>query len=622
VRSGEGRVVMDSIRDTIQRMVADEESQLAVRSADSRRTDLFLLAIMLIGIVLIGLLAGMSIWLVGRSAQEREAALRELETVNAGLEAGVAERTDHLRQAVEEVRRSADIMHKTLTSMADAVLVADETGTVVISNPAAHRLFGARADIGSEEWQRTYRRYHPDGVTPLPFGETPISRAVRGEAIDGLEIALRREGTTQLFHLIANGRPILDSTGAPKGAVLIYRDVTETRETERQLRQAQKMEAIGQLTGGIAHDFNNILTVIMGTIGILTDALSDKPQLKAIAEMIDEATVRGADLTQHLLAFARRQPLQPRPTDVNALVSNAGRLLRPTLGEQVDILTSLEPETWAALVDPTQLTTAVINLAVNARDAMPTGGKLTLETDNVVLDESYVKSHADLNPGEYVMIAVSDSGSGIPAHMRERVFEPFFTTKALGQGTGLGLSMVYGFVKQSNGHIKIYSEEGHGTTIKIYLPRACVVSDAPVVVSADMQAMGGAESILVVEDDTLVRDYVTAQLKSLGYATHAVASADDALMLVDGGFQFDLLLTDVILAGEMTGKQLADQIARRRPRLKVLFTSGYTQNAIIHHGRLDPGVLLLAKPYRKSELARMVRVAIEGGSMVTSGDRT
>jgi CheY-like chemotaxis protein len=261
------------------------------------------------------------------------------------------------------------------------------------------------------------------------------------------------------------------------------------------------------------------------------------------------------------------------------------------------------------MVDPSQLSTALINLAVNARDAMPGGGKLTLETDNAVLDNSYAQAHGEVQPGNYVMIAVSDTGTGVPNAIKDKIFEPFFSTKEMGKGTGLGLSMVYGFVKQSNGHIKLYSEEGHGTTIKIYLPRAIGQADmAAEPVAAPIA--GGSETILVVEDDILVRTYVIAQLKGLGYATLSASNATEAIALVEGGAKFDLLFTDVIMPGGMNGRQLAEELNKRRVPFKVLFTSGYTENAIVHHGRLDAGVILLNKPYRKSDLARLVRVAL------------
>ena len=514
------------------------------------------------------------------------------------------------RRAEDAERHNAEILTATITSMADAVLVTDGEGHVIVANPAAKALFGDRPDVGSADWIRTYDRYLPDGVTPFPASETPIARAARGELIDNVEIVIRPLDASKSTHLIANGRPLHDKSGAFKGAVVVYRDVTEAKNTERQLRQAQKMDAIGQLTGGIAHDFNNILTVITGTIEILAAAVDDRPQYAAIAKMIDQAADRGAELTRHLLAFARKQPLRPRETDVNALIVETARLLRPTLGELVEIESVLEGDAWQALVDPNQLTSAMLNLAVNARDAMPNGGKLRLESGNTFLDESYAKTQGDVRPGHYVMIAVSDNGSGIPAAIRDKVFEPFFTTKGTGKGAGLGLSMVYGFVKQSGGHIRIYSEEGHGTTVKIYLPRA--TARAELVPDAQPAApLGGRETILVVEDDTLVRQYVTAQLHGLGYGTLEAANAAEALGIADSGAGFDLLFTDVIMPGAMNGRQLAREMARRRASLKVLFTSGYTENALLDNGRLPPGMLLLAKPYRKSELAHMLREALE-----------
>jgi CheY-like chemotaxis protein len=325
--------------------------------------------------------------------------------------------------------------------------------------------------------------------------------------------------------------------------------------------------------------------------------------------MIDEAAARGADLTQHLLAFARKQPLQPRETDVNTLIIDTARMLRPTLGEQIEIESAFADEACVATVDPNQLATAILNLALNARDAMPDGGKLTLETGAAYLDENYASMHPDVRPGRYALIAVSDTGTGIPAGMLDRVFDPFFTSKGPGKGTGLGLSMVYGFVKQSAGHVKIYSEEGHGTTVRMYLPPgmgALVASEAASAPAVE----GGHEKILVVEDDRLVRDYVLTQLRSLGYATLNAANGTEALALVETGNEFDLLFTDVIMPGAMNGRQLADELKKKKPGLKVLFTSGYTENAIIHHGRLDSGVLLLAKPYRKSDLAQMIRKAL------------
>ncbi|CCD93597.1 putative sensor histidine kinase with a response regulator receiver domain [Bradyrhizobium sp. ORS 375] len=396
-----------------------------------------------------------------------------------------------------------------------------------------------------------------------------------------------------------------------RAAEAMVRRFQEIEANEAQVRQAQKMEAIGQLTGGVAHDFNNILTVITGTIEILADAVKDKPQLAGIAAMISAAAERGADLTRHLLAFSRRQPLQPRATDINALVVDAARLLRPTLGEQVEIESMLAHDSAPALIDPSQLSTAILNLALNARDAMPDGGKLTLETKNVTLDEDYAQLNRDAKPGNYIMIAVSDTGQGIPTTLLDKVFEPFFTTKDVGKGSGLGLSMVYGFVKQSNGHVKIYSEEGHGTTVKLYLPRAANAPELPAAENGRPAVARGDETILIVEDDALVRDYVVAQVRRLGYRTLSASNAAEGLAIIDSAERIDLLFTDVIIPGGKNGRQLAIEAEKRRPGLKVLYTSGYTENAIVHHGRLDADVLLLAKPYVSADLARMIRTALE-----------
>jgi len=395
----------------------------------------------------------------------------------------------------------------------------------------------------------------------------------------------------------------------------------EKNAADLQLRQAQKMEAVGQLSGGVAHDLNNILTVITGTIEILAEAVADRPQLVAIAKMIDEAADRGADLTQRLLAFARKQPLQPREVDVNSLAIEASDLLRPTLGEQVEVQIMLSGDTARALIDPSQLTNAILNLALNARDAMPDGGKLTIETSNVILDDSYAGIHSEVTAGPYVLIAVTDSGHGIPAGILENVFEPFFTTKDVGKGSGLGLSMVYGFVKQSNGHIKICSEAGLGTTVRIYLPQAIGFAQPITDELASTSILeGGDETILVVEDDDLVRTFVVGQIQSLGYRTLAAVNADAALVVINSAQTIDLLFTDMIMPGSMNGRQLSDAALRRRPSLSVLFTSGYTENTVIHYGRLDAGVLLLAKPYRKSDLARMIRAALAADTKLQTPD--
>ncbi|MGA9299956.1 MAG: PAS domain S-box protein [Bradyrhizobium sp.] len=499
-----------------------------------------------------------------------------------------------LTQEIEERQRIFE------TSQ-DLILVTDTKGTFVQVSPSSVTILGLKPEdmIGHSAMEFIY----PDD---LESTRQEMRSARRGH--------LMRNFETRYVH--KDGHPVnLSWMGTWSDPVrrhfFVGRDLTEKQAAEAQFRQAQKMDAVGQLTGGVAHDFNNILTVITGTIGILEDALAHDPQLSAIAKMIDDAAERGASLTKHLLAFARRQPLQPREVDVNTLVFETITLLRPTLGEQIQINPLLAENASPALVDPNQLTTAILNLAINARDAMPAGGKLVIETSNISLDDDYAAMNGDVAVGNYVMIAVSDTGTGIPAANLERVFDPFFTTKEVGKGTGLGLSMVFGFVKQSNGHIKIYSEEGHGTTVKIYLPRATGLPDTPMESLTTTSIAVGNETILIVEDDALVRRYVITQIESLGYKTLEASRASEALEIVDGSNHIDLLFTDVIMPGLMNGRQLVDAAIARRPGLKTLFTSGYTENAIVHHGRLDTGVLLLAKPYRKSDLARMIRLALE-----------
>jgi len=403
--------------------------------------------------------------------------------------------------------------------------------------------------------------------------------------------------------------PVFGADGRFMGYRGSSTDLTAQHETEERLRQSQKMDAIGQLTGGVAHDFNNVLTVITGTIEIIQEGLADKPELASIAALIDDAASRGAEITSQLLTFARRQPLEPREIDVNALVAETAKLLRPILGEHVEIVTSLADDAWPAMADPSQLSSAIVNLAVNARDAMPEGGRLTLETANRELDGA---NHGDGEAGSYVMVAVADTGHGIPAEIRGRVFEPFFTTKGVGRGTGLGLSMVYGFAKQTGGTVAIESEEGRGTVMRLFLPRSAGVATARIGATPTPALTRGHETILVVEDDPLVQGYVIAQLGSLGYRTLTASDGATALALVDRGASFDLLFTDIIMPGGMNGRELADAVRLRRPDVPVLYTSGYTDNTIVHEGQLDPGVALLRKPYRKADLSRKIREMLGG----------
>jgi signal transduction histidine kinase/DNA-binding response OmpR family regulator len=376
--------------------------------------------------------------------------------------------------------------------------------------------------------------------------------------------------------------------------------------TQDQLRQAQKMDAIGKLTGGVAHDFNNLLQVISGNLQLLVADVSGNARAERRVANAMAGVTRGSKLAAQLLAFGRRQPLAPKVVNIGRFVRDMDDLLRRALGEAIEVETVIAGGLWNTLVDVGNVENALLNLAINARDAMDGQGKLTIEAGNALLDEAYAKAHGDLRPGQYVMLAVTDTGMGIAPEVLAQVFEPFFTTKPEGQGTGLGLSMVYGFVKQSGGHVKIYSEPGHGTTVRIYLPRSTQSEDRLVAVDAG-GVRGGDETILVAEDDDEVRETVVGMLADLGYRVLKARDAESALSIIDSGIAIDLLFTDVVMPGPLRSPDLARKAVERQPRMAVLFTSGYTENAIVHGGRLDEGVELLSKPYTREALARRVR---------------
>lgn len=394
------------------------------------------------------------------------------------------------------------------------------------------------------------------------------------------------------------------------------------QKAEESLRQSQKMDAVGRLTGGIAHDFNNLLTIILGGLEVIGRHAAAQPPSPALVrigkarEMAVQGARRAASLVSRLMAFSRQQPLAPRPVDANRLVAGMSDMLRRTLGEPVALETVLAAELWSAFADENQLESAILNLAINARDAMPEGGKLTIETANCHLDEAYVGALTEpVAAGQYIQIAVADTGVGMSAATVERAFEPFFTTKEVGKGTGLGLSQVYGFVRQSSGHIRIYSEPGEGTTVKIYLPRLFGAAEHPGVVATAPRKSAptaiGTECILVVEDDEALRSHATEILRELGYLVLAATNGESALKLLEAHSDIALLFTDVVMPGSLNGRQLADLAAARRPEIKILFTTGYTRNAIIHHGRLDPGTHLITKPYSFEDLALQVRLLLD-----------
>jgi PAS domain S-box-containing protein len=483
----------------------------------------------------------------------------------------------------------------------DAIIVRSLDHRIQFWNRGATRLYGWTRDeaLGQscEELLypdcKAYRRALDETITAGEWsGELKQCRR------DGSEITVA-----------ANWSLMRDEAGAPKAILATYTDISKRLEVEAQLRQAQRLESVGQLTGGIAHDFNNLLTVILGNAELLIELLADDDQLRSCAEMTRTAAERGAALTSRLLAFARRQALQPEVIDVNHMIGRMDELIRRTLGADIDIKIARGEDVWGTLVDPAQLEAALLNLCINARDAMPNGGRLTIETGNTWLDESYAAIHPEVEPGPYVLLAVTDTGTGIPSHVIDRIFEPFFTTKEVGKGSGLGLSMVYGFVKQSGGHVRLYSEVGRGTSVKIYLRRSDLVLDPEGEAPVRHETDGGSERILLVEDDDLVRAHVGGQLRLLGYEVDAVADGRAAIECLKR-HRFDLLFTDVVMPGGVDGRELAERARELDPDLRILFTSGYTEKAIVLHGRLDANAQLLSKPYSRLELARKLRAIL------------
>ena len=502
------------------------------------------------------------------------------------------------RRRVEEAMQMKDAA---IATSINAIAITDSDGRVSYVNPAFVRLWGY--DHEGEVI----------GRTPLDFAEPESTERVltaireRG-SWQGELIARRKDGST--FTILLSASAVMDAQGRLHYMMASFLDVSEARRMEEQLRHAQRMESVGRLAGGVAHDFNNLLTVMKGYLELAEQGIApDDPRghyLAAVGRAADSAAM----LTQQLLAFSRRQVIDPRSLSLNDVVAGTEHMLRRLLGEDIDLQTVLASDLSTVRFDPGQAEQILFNLAVNARDAMPEGGKLTIETANVVLDEDYLRRHPHVEPGDYVMLAVSDNGAGMSQEVLAHLFEPFFTTKPIGKGTGLGLSMVYGAVKQNGGNVEAYSELGHGTTLKIYLPRIAGVS-APLRVPAVRGLPGGTETVFVVEDDDHVRELARLLLKRQGYAVSTFGSAPAALQAADGHpGPLHLLVTDVILPG-MNGRTLAEEMVRLRPGVKVLFTSGYTANVIAHHGVLEPGIEFLAKPYSMEAFARRVREVLD-----------
>ena len=581
VQTGRGRDVMNAIETTLEAMTADEQRQLNRRldAAVSRGLAIRWLMVGGCGLAVLGLLWAARVLnrALRRStrleAEQRTLALRLRSSLDS-LSHGVAVFADdrQLTNWNHCFRELLDLPH---------AMVRDGTS---YASFAEHMARDGEPFLESED--------------QLRFGRNLPGEAVTYERVDagGRHLELRRT-------------PMPDG-----GFVLTVTDMTKRAQAEGVLREAQKMQAIGQLTGGVAHDFNNLLTVVLGNLEFVRAKIEpEQHALQARIERAVWAAQRGATLTSQLLAFARKQPLAPAPLDLAASIPELLPLLRRTLGEQIDLRFVDSAGLWPALADAAQLESAVLNLALNGRDAMPGGGRLTIELANKVLDEAYAKNNAEVVPGDYAMLAVSDTGHGMTAAVAARAFEPFFTTKPDGKGTGLGLAMVFGFVKQSGGHIKIYSELGEGTTIRIYLPRAVGGTARTMPSRAPVELPRGTATVLVVEDEPAVREIAVAILTDLGYRVLEAADGVEGLRVFGANAaSVELLLTDVVLPGPLRGREIAERITAIRPQVRTLFMSGYTENSILHHGRLDDGVQLISKPFKREQLAQKVAEALGG----------
>ncbi len=548
------------------------------------------------------------------------------------------------RRALQSVTNRLDTV---LNNTAMAVFLMNEHQQCIYMNGAAEQLTGySFEETEGRTLHDVIHHTYPDGRI-FPLEECAIDRALpEDNQMQGEDVFVHKDGS--FYPVSFTASPIRDAAGKALGTVIEAKNITEeikARETlknfnaeleerieqaliereeiEAQLRQAQKMEAVGQLTGGVAHDFNNLLQVIRGNLDLLERDVAGNIRAEHRVQMASAGVQRGAKLAQQLLAFSRKQALAPKTCHLGHVISGMGNMLRRMLGERIDVDTIISDRLWNSFVDEAQVENAILNLAINARDAMEGQGKLTIEASNADIDEFYSRRNPELEPGQYVTLSVTDTGCGMSPEIKEKIFDPFFTTKEIGKGTGLGLSMVYGLVKQSGGQVTVYSEEGHGTTFRMYLPRS--IEEAETLnENVSAAVIGGTENILVVEDDEDVRSTVTGLLKELGYRVLSAEDAAAGLAIIESGARIDLLFTDVVMPGKLQSREMAERAKTLLPDIAVLFTSGYTENSIVHAGRLDDGVNLLSKPYSRDALARRVRECIdraktEGKSNVTSG---
>jgi len=553
-----------------------------------------------------------------RLVAERQA---NLEALNQNIEHVVADRTLELTRENLERRQAEEGLRKIQAQLAQAQQIAhvgswewDIVADRVTWSEETARLYGQTPGDWGSPMATCFQRVHPE--------DAPRARAIMEEAMRAVKPfecehrVILPDGVERTMH--GRGEIFADENGVPVRMVGTAQDITESkkavealRRSEEQLRQSQKMEAVGRLAGGVAHDFNNLLTVVTGYSDLLMRQLGDASPLHKDAREIQRAADRAADLTRQLLAFSRKQVLQPRVLELNEVVTGMETMLRRLLGEDVELRTVFDSALGQVRADQGQIEQVILNLAVNARDAMPRGGKLTLKTANVFLDQRTVFRNRGLEVGEYVMLSVSDSGVGMTDEVKEHLFEPFFTTKGVGQGTGLGLATCYGIITQSGGDIRVYSESGSGTTFKTYLPRLRDLLAEPAATQVSNELPRGTEKILVVEDDSAVRNLATNVLRSCGYGVHEAVSAVEALGLIERDLSVDLVITDVIMP-HMSGKELHSAIVKRTPRMPVLFISGYTDDALAHHGVLEKDLCFLEKPFSPARLAQKVRAALDG----------
>jgi PAS domain S-box-containing protein len=508
------------------------------------------------------------------------------------------------RRAQQELLDSHSLLHAVVEGTSDAIFVKDLAGRYLMMNSAGARLLGKTIDEVIGQYDREL--FTQDTTGAILENDRQVLAEGRSST---REETITAAGVTRTY--LTTKAPLRDANGSVIGLIGVSRDISEFKRLEEQLRQAQKMEAVGRLAGGVAHDFNNLLTVINGCSEmILSDLTASHPNRGLVTE-IRKAGERAANLTRQLLAFSRKQVLQPRVVSLSSLLADLDKLLRPMIGEDVELTLVADPRLGLAKVDPGQFEHAIVNLAVNARDAMPQGGRLTIETRNAELDEAYAERHPEVRPGRYVRVSVIDSGHGMDAATKSRIFDPFFTTKEPGRGTGLGLAMVYGFVKQSEGHIEVYSEPGSGTTFNVYLPRAEGKVPAERAAAEHTNVAEGDETVLLVEDEDAVRSLARRVLRSCGYTVLEAHNGDQALLVAQGHqARIHLLLTDLVMP-RMSGRELADLLLEARPEVRVLFMSGYTDEAVLRHGVQEANVAFLQKPFSPATLARKVRDVLD-----------